>query len=248
MTQPAPYGPPPAQPPYPAPTPPPTPIPPGGRGKGKALGLAAGVLVLVGAAVGGLLYFGDEGDTVRYRLTAPETVLGDYKKAEEQPGKDDDADNRKENAELGIRDSHEIGAYYSRGDGPSERRLFYQGAWGRIDDPGATLDRLFRKFADGPKGDIDGKFVGSPQDAHPKGLDDAVMKCQNMRITRNGGLLSKPVEVELPFCMWADHSTTAFLIGLGAATMRDGGRPVSLEQAAEELARLRKEVRAEAGT
>ncbi|MBC2878521.1 MULTISPECIES: hypothetical protein [Streptomyces] len=245
MTQPSPYGP---QPGMASPPPPPPPLPPqGGRGKGKTLALAAGALVLAGAAVGGFLYFGgEEGDTRHYRLTAPETVLDTYRKAEDQPDEVAGDDNREENRALGIEDSREITAFYADGNGPEQRRLVYHGAWGRIGDPSGTLDRLFRKFAREPMGGVDGTFVGSPQDFHPKALDDAVMKCQKVRIKRNGGLLGKPVETELPFCMWADHSTIGFMFTLDPTTA--GSRPVSLDKAAEDTARLRKEVRTEAGT
>ncbi|WP_171161555.1 hypothetical protein [Streptomyces sp. I05A-00742] len=253
--QPNPYGHPPQQPPSPygqpygqprMPTPygqyPTTPpLPPQRSGKGKAIGITVGALAIVGALVGGFFFFQGSGGDKRYRLTAPETVLGEYKKNGSDSSGPVDPKDEKVNAKLGIKGAHPVGGEYRSGAGADAKRLSFHGVWGRIDSPETTVDRLFEllKKNDGNDGDDATQYVGSPRKVTPKGLGGgAVMKCQAMRVSVPGGR-----NVDMPFCAWADHSTVAMVMNMDRASLLAG--TATLDRCAGTAARLRDEIRVE---
>ncbi|KAB7850069.1 hypothetical protein [Streptomyces mobaraensis] len=257
----APYGPYGQQPGMPGPYGPyPPPIPPQRSGKGKAIGITVGVLAVVGALVGGLMLFskGSGGGSVpddgkRYKLTAPATVLGDFKKDPSETTKGFGPDGKEKAAALGVADAEKTGAGYESGEGFSQKYLFFNGVYGKIKNPEKTLDRLFglmgeslEKNSEGDKGDK-GELVGSPEKVTPQGLGNAVMKCQYVKTAGTGDSSGgAPANFKAPLCAWADHSTTAVVMHVDVASAMGGGS-VTLQQAAEQAVRFRDEVRVEAG-
>ncbi|MGK5637780.1 hypothetical protein ACSNOK_05590 [Streptomyces sp. URMC 126] len=264
--QPGPYGVPPQQPgpygqygPYgqqpgmPGPYPPP--IPPQRSGKGKAIGITVGALAVVGALLaGGYAVFGRGGgggsvpdDGKRYKLTAPDTVLGDFTKDPAETDKGFGPNGRENAAELGVADAEKAGAGYEAGTGLTQKYIFFGGVYGKIKNPEKTLDRLFvlmgRSLEKEDKGGKDGKgeLEGSPQKVTPPGLGNAVMKCQYVKTA--GGSGGAPADFRAPLCAWADHSTTAVVMRVDLASAMGSGTP--LQQAAEQTVRFRDAVRVE---
>ncbi|MGK5637779.1 hypothetical protein ACSNOK_05585 [Streptomyces sp. URMC 126] len=244
----------PGQAPYPPFCPPPLPHlppppPPRRSGKGKVIGVAVGLVALIGALSGGFFLFrggsggsggsggpGDE-DGRRYRLLTPTTVLGEFTRNDADGG--NAAMDAKENAALGIRDARSAGGEYEAAAGTNRKRLSYHGVWGRIDDPEATVDRLFRLVGKDRRksGDDDApRYVGTPRKMRPAGLGDAVMKCQAMRFSAPGK------SADMPFCAWADHSTVALVMVADRASVLSGDSG-DLDRCAETAVRLRHEVR-----
>ncbi|WP_171161608.1 hypothetical protein [Streptomyces sp. I05A-00742] len=258
-----PYGAPPAQPPQPMygqqpgmpPAPYPPPIPPQRPGKGKAIGITVGALVVVGAVIGGFFYFrGDGGSSVpddgkRYKLTAPETVLGEFKKDPGETVKGFGPNGKEKATALGVADAENAGAGYEAGNGMTQKYLFFNGVHGKIKNPEATLDKFFglmneslKKDAKGGKGELE----GSPQKVTPAGLENAVMKCQYVKTAEGGGGSDEvPENFRAPICIWADHSTAAVVMQADLAASMGGG--ASLDRAAGQAAKLRNEVRVEVG-
>ncbi|MBH1933100.1 hypothetical protein I5Q34_02140 [Streptomyces sp. AV19] len=266
--QPGPYGAPPLpqQPPYghqpgmpPGPYAPP-PIPPQPkRGAGKAIAITAGTAVVIGALLGGFFYLKDGGgssvpdDGKRYKLTAPDTVLGDYKKDTDDPGGGDDDFGPKDKAEareMGIADAETSGADYGAGDGLGKKQLMFKGVWGEVKDPEKTLDRLFaviHKKAEKDASKKDGDKVeleGSPQKVTPKGLDHAVMKCQFIKTSEKMGTSGQSVDIKMPICAWADHSTAVMVMSIDVASIFNKGS-ANVDQTAEIATKLRNEIRVE---
>ncbi|MFI0741006.1 hypothetical protein ACH4PU_23405 [Streptomyces sp. NPDC021100] len=254
-----PYGPYGQQPGVPGPYGPyPPPIPPQRSGKGKAIAITVGVLAVVGALAGGLVLLGKSGggggsvpdDGKRYTLTAPATVLGDYKKDPSETTKGF-GPNGKEKAEaLGVVDAENTGAGYESGEGFSQKYLFFNGVYGKIKNPDKTLDRLFDLMGESLKRDSKGdkgELVGSPEKVTPQGLGNAVMKCQYVKTAGTGDSSSgTPANFKAPLCAWADHSTTAIVMHVDVASAMGGGS-ATLQQAAEQAVKFRNEVRVEAG-
>ncbi|KNB49522.1 hypothetical protein [Streptomyces caatingaensis] len=253
-----PYGPPPGMPPgggYPPPPIPPQP----GRKRGKAIALTVGTAVVIGAVLGGVFYFKDGGgssvpdDGKRYKLTAPDTVLGDFKKDADSSDDDDDfgPKDKAEAEEMGIADAETTGADYASGDGLGKKQLMFKGVWGKIDNPEKTLNNLFatiRKQADKESakkgGDSKAELEGSPRKVSPQGLDDAVMKCQLVKTSETAGSSGKSIEVKMPVCAWADHSTVALVMSVDVASIFNKGS-ANADETAALATRLRKEIRVE---
>lgn len=234
---------------------------PGQGGKKKGLAIAIGAVVVVAAVVGGVMAFsgGDGGSTVaddgkRYKLTTPETVAGEFTKqagSEDSVTSSDTADFEK----FGVKNPKGAGAEYKAGSGMSVKQLQFKGVWGEVEDPATVVDGAFAKMAKeatkDPSTDSSGgkaELVGSPEKVTPAGVDDAVIKCQNAKFTPgagasgSSGIGSKGFTV--PICMWGDHSTVGFVIVSDAAAVISGGG-MSIDQAGDTTAKVRKDVRVE---
>lgn len=233
----------------------------GGNKKGLAIGI--GAVVVVAAVIGGIMLFagGDDGgstvadDGKRYKLTTPQTVAGEYSK---QAGSDDSGMSSSDTGDFekfGVENPKGAGAEYKAGSGMSVKQLQYKGVWGEVKDPASVVDGAFAKMAneatkDSSTDSSGGKaeLVGSPEKVSPSGADDAVVKCQNAKFTPGsgasgaGGVGSKGFTV--PICMWGDHSTVGFVIVSDAAAVISGGG-MSIDQAGDITAKVRKDVRVE---
>ncbi|MFD5100552.1 hypothetical protein [Streptomyces albidochromogenes] len=251
--QPGPYG---QQPPYPGGMVPP---PPGGPK--KKTGLIVGVVVVVLAVIAGGAYFlmsgGGSGDVAddgkRYKLTAPETMLGEYKKNTANASGASGGLPAKDAAELeavGIGNPQQEGAAYKVGEGPTAKQLNFNGVWGEIEDPEAVLDAMFAKQKESvDKNSGQGlkiELIGEPEAVTPDGFENGVMKCRMMKMSGMSGASSSgaPSAITIPSCIWADHST------LGTASQADpasflSGKGQTIDEAAATAAKVRNEVRVE---
>ncbi|MFI9718275.1 hypothetical protein ACIHFE_01270 [Streptomyces sp. NPDC052396] len=245
--QPGPYEAYPQQPPgmYP---PPPMPPQPGGKRTGKTIGIAVGALVVVGAIVGGVLYFtGGSGsnsvadDGKHYKLTAPDTVAGDFTKdASESNDSPFSSSDKADFEKLGVKNPQDVSATYKSGAGLTTKQLHFGGIWGDIKDPEAVVDGMFKTMADKEK---DGKLVGSPQKVSPSGLDNAVMKCQFIQ-ANDASAPAAMKNAKMPMCIWGDHSTVGITLYVDASTML-AGKDTPIDQAADVAAKLHHDVRVE---
>lgn len=127
---------------------------------------------------------------------------------------------------------------------PSEmakaKGITFIGAYGKISDPEATIDKLFAEFkAESEKSSSSssetggGKVVGEPESVE---LDGAVMKCQGVEGKIQGTEKKKTDWI----CAWADYSTLS-LVSPGDAT-----QGVTKDVAVDITTKLRKEIRVEA--
>ncbi|MFH8606372.1 hypothetical protein ACH4D5_02605 [Streptomyces sp. NPDC018029] len=232
------------------------PVPPQGGGK-KKTGLVVGAVVVVAAlAVGGYFVYdkvsassvSDDGKT--YKLTAPETVLGSYKK--DTSAGDAGGMSSSDLAELekqGVKNPKEAHAAYNYGKGPAMKSLNYAGAYGEIDDPEKVVDAMFADMKNNQaKGSAGGfKLTGSPEEFTPDGFENGIMKCQKAEFkmgetgANDEGV---PGSFQTPVCVWGDHSTVA------SATYSDvaatgSGEEISLDDVATQVANLRDDVRVE---
>ncbi|MFE9764319.1 hypothetical protein ACFYPC_07265 [Streptomyces sp. NPDC005808] len=81
--------------------------------------------------------------------------------------------------------------------------------------------------------------MGSPTAFTPAGFENGVMKCQTIESTASGTTAS------MPFCIWGDHSTLAYVMSYDLAELT-AGKSKSLDEAAELTAKLRVDVRVKA--
>lgn len=235
----------------------PPPPPPKSGGAGKTVAIVVGALVLVGAIVVGAVMFvaGDSGsdlaDDGPHKLITPQTVADVYHKSDGSGDTLSDSDIR-DLKSMGVADAQGIGAGYDDGGSAmSQKRLQFSGVWGRIDNPESVIDTAFGKIADEatkkPTTD-DGsraELVGSPVTETPAGFDDAVMKCQKVRFTAPTDSSSPVKSFTIPFCMWADHSTVAWVIATDTSAIVSGNDP-SLQDAATLTAKVRSDTRVKA--
>ncbi|MFI1253556.1 hypothetical protein ACH4U6_07105 [Streptomyces netropsis] len=257
------------------PPPYPPPIPPQGGGKGKAVALAVGVVVVVGAIVGGIVVLKDGGRKAdhradgkasptapaspspsapasptaqRYKLIAPETVAGEYKKDPGEAGSGFGSKELDDLKILGITNPRSVsGAYKSGEDKLSQKQLRFTGAWGdEVRSPEVMVDGLFlsvtRATTNEKNPDAKTEFEGTPQRMSPDGLgDDAVMKCQVSKWSNTGART-----IKMPLCIWADKSTVGTVFAMDAALLASG-QDLGLEEAAARTMKLRQDVRVEVG-
>lgn len=255
--------------------------PQGGGNKGKTIGVVVGAIVVAAAVVGGVLFFtggdddendeskgggsgGDGGssevqdDGKRYKLTTPETVVGSFTKKPGESGGSGQlgADGVKDFEKFGVKDPKDVSASYDSGSGTTKKELNFQGVWGEIAAPEATVDAAFKQInaeaekeaqssTGGSAGDPEMELEGEPRKMTPSGAEDAVVKCQYLKMNLGSGSAdpSAPSSLKLPVCMWGDNSTIAYTIYGDQAAAVQGGTP--LNEAADNLAKLRKDVRVE---
>ncbi|WP_282696786.1 hypothetical protein [Streptomyces sp. CC208A] len=249
--QPNPYG---QQPQYGAPQgpggyPPPPPAPK----KSKAPMMIGAAAVVAAIAVGAYFVFGGGGASVAndgpHKLVTPETVLGEYKKSPDGSKKSDEDDFIKDAEKYGVKNPQRANGSYQVKDTSNPlagKMLMFGGAYGTIDDPEKTIDNAFADMkaeVEAEKDKNEGELIGEPKSVSPAELDGAVMKCQELKSKtgeESGGL--GPKEVTMPICLWADHSTLAYVMHFNLADMMTG-KGGTVDEVAAIAAKLRKEVR-----
>ncbi|MFI0778225.1 hypothetical protein [Streptomyces sp. NPDC021212] len=233
---------------------------PGQGGKKKGLAMAIGAVVVVAAVVGGVLVFtgGDSGglsdDGKRYKLTTPQTVAGEYSKEDGSGGDEADSELTQDLKQYGVTNAKGVSGSYKSGSGLSEKDLQITGAWGEVKDPEKVVDSAFAKIAEesekdsSSSGALKAELVGSPEEVSPSELDNAVMKCQNMKFTPTGQAANSPgipkQGFTVPLCMWGDYSTVAYVIHSDRA-LAMAGKGLSLDEAGALAAKVRKDARVE---
>ncbi|MEU6219893.1 hypothetical protein ABZ845_20605 [Streptomyces sp. NPDC047022] len=205
----------------------PQPPAPGGGKKKTALIITGAVAVVAAIAVGAYLALGGSSDSVAddgpHKLVPPAAV-GEYKKADSSFNSDDGGPAGTSSAAklkaMGIEDGQIVRASYSTGGVDLGKAMALNGAYGKIADPEAAIDRGFdnshrNSQNSGSKGTVTWK--GSPESVKPSGLDGALMKCQVAHVSEGADNLDTPV------CIWADHSTYGVVNGLDLAAAKTGG-------------------------
>ncbi|MFM9369536.1 hypothetical protein [Streptomyces sp. Da 82-17] len=239
------------------------PPPPPGGGGGKKAGIIIAAVVAVALIAGGVWFFtsdssggggsdvADDGKT--YELTAPQTVLTEYKKDNSQAGGPMSESDLREAESWGVTNPKSLSANYKAGTGMTAKGLFFGGVYGEIEDPEKVVDAMFTEMKtkqESSSNDESVKFVGEPEAVEPAGLDDGVMKCQQAEYSMGAGAgagagSGAPSSFKMPVCAWGDHSTVAFVITSDAGAILKG-EETPLDKAAEQAAKLRGEVRVEA--
>ncbi len=251
--QPGPYGQQPPQPGYGFPPPPqqaPQQAP--RQGGGKKTGLIIGAVAVVAAlGVGAYFLFGAGGgsasveDDGAHRLVPPSSV-GEFRKGTDTVDDGPLGPGGKKNAEkLGIKNPHNVSASYTSGSISKGTQMSFQGIYGEIADPEEAIDAGFAKVGENTEkeshdgGDEQIKLAGSPESVEPDALDNALMKCQTAELTDGGNT------VDLPICIWADHSTYGVVVGADTAAMAKGSGGMATADVARFAATLRKAARVE---
>ncbi|MCC3770225.1 hypothetical protein, partial [Streptomyces sp. UNOC14_S4] len=249
---PPPYG---QQPGMPGPYPPPMPPQSGGGGKGKAIGITIGALVVVGAIVGGVLFFkngggGSDGKVAPYTIVLPDSLLdGKYNK--QQNVRDLSDQKLSDNAQaMSITNPTEVSGAYKNAE---QQTLSVRGVYGEVADPRKAVDALFAKMEENskkPTAGVNVETVTPPTEFHPSGFDGAEMKCKLVKVTATMGSISSVVEGST--CVWGDSSAVGVVthtVGkssggiTGGATTTATGNAMSAKELSEAAAKVRNEVR-----
>ncbi|MGO4756666.1 hypothetical protein AB4212_50080, partial [Streptomyces sp. 2MCAF27] len=182
-----------------------------------------------------------------YKLTAPQTVAGEYTK-DASSGSDGITDeDAKDFEKFGVTNAKSASGEYKSGEGVSQKQLQLNGVWGEVKNPEAVVDGAFTKISQeaekdpSTSGGMKAELVGSPQKVTPAGLDDAVMKCQNVKFS---GGTSTIKSFTIPLCMWGDNSTIGYVVVSDVSSAISGGG-MSLDTAADITAKVRKDARVE---
>ncbi|MGW7486022.1 hypothetical protein [Streptomyces sp. NPDC054786] len=210
----------------------PPPIPPR-RKAGKVwgiIGAVAGVLVIGTLASAGVFRGGgsSSGGSAgpKYRITVPQTLAsGEYKLAKDISQQAGSAVPHDGANEHGIKAA---GGQYSSGT----KSLVMLGLYGAIDDPETTVDHTIRGMTSDGKTEV----AVADKEFTPSGGGDALSCGVDVR-TEMGQ------KVTLPFCVWADSSTSGNVAETDAAQLAKDPRSVDLQEFADKAARIRSEVR-----
>jgi hypothetical protein len=215
-------------------------------------------VVVVGAVIGGFFMLDTGsgsvlGDGKKYKLTAPQTVATEYQK-KTTPGATEEFDSTDldEYRKAGVSNPEGVQGAYKAGMGTTTKQLNFQGVWGDVKDPEQTLDAAFASIAAESQRDAGtgagtkAEPQGSPEQVEPLGLDDdAVMKCQIMKVSLGtGSSTGRPSEFESPLCMWADDSTVAMVSAQSSSAILTG-KGMTINEVADLGAKLRNDARVE---
>ncbi|WP_405838977.1 hypothetical protein OG528_15040 [Streptomyces platensis] len=207
------------------------PIPPKRNKAGSIIAVVAGVLVigtLAGAGVfrGGGSSPGGSDSGSRYRITVPQTLAGgEYKLAKDisqQAGKAVPSEG------AGAHNIKAVGGQYSTGT----KSLVMLGLYGVIGDPGVAVDHTIRGMT------RDGRTEAAVMDEKftPSGGGDSLTCGVDVRTQMEQ-------KVTLPFCVWADSSTSGNVVETDAKELSKDPRSVDLQEFADKVGKIRSEVR-----
>ncbi|RZU37461.1 hypothetical protein EV284_2632 [Streptomyces sp. BK022] len=226
-----------------------------GRNNSKRNGLIIGAVAVVAAVAVGVYFLtsGGSGDGIAddgpHKLTAPSTVLSEYKKGKSANGAMTQ-DDLKDAENWGVKDPKDVSAEYAAGnvDNPlSKKVLEFAGVYGTIADPEKTVDEMFFYMKDQSTKDDEHKYklIGEPKRYEPEALGGAVLKCQQAKGDTSGSGEGVPKEMTFSLCVWGDHSTIGLVMPIDIATLA-AGRTSDPAQDAELTARFRSVVRVKA--
>ncbi|MFD7257931.1 hypothetical protein [Streptomyces sp. NPDC059874] len=135
------------------------------------------------------------------------------------------------------------------------RRLSFDGLYGQIADPAMALDNYFANVVKkGLKGDgksrgLEMQRIGSARTVKPAGFEGALMKCQDVKVTRgkgDGAPKSGAADFQFPVCAWSDYSTLGGANVVDLAQPMTGGKGASQEEVAALTVELYKTARRKA--
>lgn len=229
---------------------------PPSSGGGKRTGIIVGVvvaLVAVGAGAFFVAHKSNSGgslanDGKKYKLTVPESV-GDFSKDQDTSSDTAlDSNDKSDFAKMGVEDPKNVSATYKSGSGTSTQSLNFQGIWGTVKSPTKVPDQAFSTVAQrGDDSETKTEMVGSRQTFKPSGMSDAVLKCQEMKVTPTKAQSSGPSSITLPVCIWADYSTIGIVSVTDASTLVTGKGTTSLQDLADIAAKTRTAARTQIG-
>ncbi|RSS47617.1 hypothetical protein EF912_26405, partial [Streptomyces sp. WAC07061] len=227
---------------------PPAPAPPKKSKAGPVIAAVVAVAVIAGGAWWFLGSGGSVSDATKgYKLVAPQSV-GEFQKDPKYIEKPTTEKDKQEAEAAGIKNPTQVGMDYFSGDQKNPLTLKgvnFAGVYGEVADPEKTVDGFFAKaqlqLAKDGKSDV--QLIGSPKEISPDGFEDAVMKCQEVKITSKDPNTKGPKEATLPVCIWADYSTVARVTASDVAALLTGKPGYTLEQNAELAAKLYKTAR-----
>ncbi|MFD7921627.1 hypothetical protein ACFV3R_20670 [Streptomyces sp. NPDC059740] len=218
-------------------------VPPGHlprkSGKAKALGIVGAVvgLVVVGSVIGAVRSGGQNGsggrgssaDSLdagpRYKISVPKTLLDGQYTLSQDVSKQADAQVPNEGSYS--HDLKTVGGQYTGG----MKSIVLLGMYGIIDDPQQSVDSTIHGMTTGGKA-----TVAVPQKKYtPNGADS--LTCGVMETSQAGQ------KVPVPYCVWADHSTSGNVVRSDAADIGKDPESIDVAAFAQEAAEIRDEVR-----
>ncbi|WP_414506490.1 hypothetical protein [Streptomyces sp. NEAU-L66] len=188
--------------------------------------LVIGTLASAGLFRGGGSSSGGSDSGPKYRITVPQTLAGgEYKLAKDISQQASDAVPQDGANEHGVK---AVGGQYSSGT----KSLVMLGLYGVIDTPETTVDHAIRGMT------RDGKTEAAVMDKEftPSGGGDPLTCGVDVR-TEMGQ------KVTLPFCVWADSSTSGNVAETDASNLSKDPRSVDLQEFADKADKIRSEVR-----
>ncbi len=211
----------------------PPPIPPK-RNAGKTWGILGAVagMVVIGAVVsatgirGGGSSSGGSDAGPKYRITVPQTLVGgEYKLAKDISQQASDAVPQDGAGAHGVK---AVGGQYSSGT----KSLVMLGLYGVFDDPENAVDHTIR----GMTRDGRTEAVVMDKEFTPSGGGDPLTCGVNVKTDMGQ-------KVTLPFCVWADSSTSGNVVETDASALSKDPRSVDLQEFADKAGKIRGEVR-----
>ncbi|MGW3009408.1 hypothetical protein ACWC9R_11285 [Streptomyces sp. NPDC001219] len=188
--------------------------------------LVIGTLASAGAFRGGGSSSGGPDAGPKYRITVPQTLAGgEYKLAKDISQQ---AASAVPSDGAGAHNIKAVGGQYSSGT----KSLVMLGLYGAIDDPETAVDHTIRGMT------RDGKTeaVVTDKEFTPSGGGDSLTCGVDVR-TEMGQ------KVTLPFCVWADSSTSGNVAETDAAHLSKDPRSIDLQAFADKADKIRSEVR-----
>ncbi|MFI9104283.1 hypothetical protein ACIGXA_27575 [Streptomyces fildesensis] len=185
---------------------------------------------------------GDKGsgsdDGKKYKLTAPQTVAGDFQLKDPL---DDDSKTAMSKV-PGVANPAPAGGSY---ESSTKKKMLFRGVWGTVADPEKEVDALFVAGTQDITKEGDAELVGTPEKVTPDGLDGgAVMKCQIVRFKAPSTSTSPVKSADVPLCIWSDRSTAAMVMVVDPIAALTGSGP-SISDSAATTAKVRKDARVE---
>ncbi|MFD9522373.1 hypothetical protein [Streptomyces sp. NPDC059979] len=226
-------------------------VPPQQPKKSKA-GVIIGVVVAVAVIAGGGWYFLGSGagggvstDTKGYKLVYPAAV-DSYQKKPDASGAADapvTGEGKTKAEALGVQNAHKSSAEYQIGTDKKGKQFAATGLWGEIADPAKAVDSYYAGIGQNNKETeklgLKYELVGSPKEFTPAGFKGAVMKCANIKMTSaKPGTTTGPKDVEIPSCVWSDHSTLVGINAVDPAAVMLGGSSGTLDEVSALAAKL----------
>ncbi|MFE1438958.1 hypothetical protein [Streptomyces sp. NPDC058739] len=224
------------------------PQPPAPGGGKKKTGLIIGAVAVVAAIAVGAYFVlagsngsSDIADDGPHKLITPEVVLTDYKQSDDADS--GGFDDLKDAEKHGVKNAKDVHSGYQAGDETNPlgmKMLNFMGVYGEIEDPEKVVDEMFAELKKNAT-EEEGEVVGTPESFS---IDGAVLKCQATKI-KGDESGQGPSEMNVPICIWGDHSTIGVAIHVDLANAL-AGKPADLKASSEMTVKLRKEVRVKA--
>ncbi len=208
------------------------PPPPPKRNAGKVWGIIGGIaaVLLVGSvasvalSAGGGSHGGSDGP--KYKVTVPQALVGgEYKLAKDISQQ---ADAQVPHDGAGAHDIKTVGGQYTSGT----KVLVMLGLYGSIDDPDVAVEHTIR----GMKNSGSTEVAVAEKEFTPKGGGGPVTCGVDVRRTSGQ-------KITMPFCVWADSSTSVNVVETDAADLAKDPHSVDLQEFADKAATVRTEVK-----